>query len=99
MLSVGGTSAFGSAMVEAMAVGTPVVARAGGAVAETLGDAGVLLSADADPCLIAEAVWAVFSDSALRARLRRDGRIRAQELAPAASAVLLDQALASVGWW
>ena len=99
MLSVGGPSAFGSALVEAMAIGTPVVARAGGAVAETLGGAGILLPADADPFLIAEAVWAVVSDSALRDRLRTAGRGRAQQLAPAASAVLLNQALASVGWW
>ena len=99
VLHVGGPSAFGSALVEAMAIGTPVVARAGGAVAETLGGAGILLPADADPFLIAEAVWAVVSDSALRDRLRTAGRGRAQQLAPAASAVLLDQALASVGWW
>ena len=99
VLHVGGPSAFGSALVEAMAIGTPVVARVGGAVAETLGGAGILLPADADPCLIAEAVWAVVSDSALRDRLRAAGRGRAQQLAPAASAVLLDRALTSVGWW
>ena len=90
---------FGAALVEAMAAGTPVVARAGGATAETLGGAGVLLAADADLTVMAEAVHAVLSDVALRHRLRAAGRVRAAELAPAASAGRLAAVLTSIGWW
>lgn len=90
---------FGAALVEAMAAGTPVVARAGGATAETLGGAGVLLSADADLTVMAEAVHAVLTDVALQHRLRDVGRVRAAELAPAACAGRLATVLASIGWW
>ena len=90
---------FGAALVEAMAAGTPVVARAGGATAETLGGAGVLLAADADLTVMAEAVHAVLSDVALRHRLREAGRVRAAELAPVASAGRLAAVLTSIGWW
>ena len=90
---------FGAALVEAMAAGTPVVARSGGATEETLGGAGLLLSADADLPVMAEAVHAVLTDVALRHRLRDAGRVRAAELAPAACAGRLAAVLASIGWW
>lgn len=63
-------------LLEAMAFGVPVVARACGAVPETMGDAGVLLPADAGPLLFAEAVHRVLDDEALRATLAQRATVR-----------------------
>lgn len=99
LLHIAESTGFGAAIVEAMAAGTPVVACAGGAAAETLGGAGVVLDADADPTVVAEAVHAVLTDDALRERLRQAGRVRAIGLSPAASAGRLASVLESLGWW
>ena len=53
-------------LVEAMAVGLPVVAREAAAVAETLGPAGLLLS-DPSPAQTAETLAALLADEGLRA--------------------------------
>ena len=62
--------------VEAMAFDVPIVARACGAIPETVGDAGVLLPPESGSLLFAEAVEAVLSDPALRQRLVAAGRER-----------------------
>ena len=67
-------------LVEAMVVGTPVVARATSAVPETLGDAGVLVDG-ADSLEVAESVAALLADSDRRHRLVAAGRRRAGQLA------------------
>lgn len=72
---------FCAPVVEAMALGLPVVARAAAAVPETLADAGVLL-ADDDPSIAAEAVLHVLDDAGLRTELIERGRARAATLAP-----------------
>jgi glycosyltransferase involved in cell wall biosynthesis len=64
-------------IVEAMALGVPVVAYAAAAVAETVGDAGLLLD-NKDPLLVACAVERVVSDAPLRSELVSAGRARAQ---------------------
>jgi glycosyltransferase involved in cell wall biosynthesis len=64
-------------VVEAMHLGVPVVAYAATAVTETVGDAGVLLSAK-DPVLVATAVNRVLTDGPLRSDLVESGRRRAQ---------------------
>jgi glycosyltransferase involved in cell wall biosynthesis len=99
LLHLGGSTRFGAPMVEAMAAGTPVVARAGGAAEETLGGAGVLLSAQADLTVVAEAVHAVRVDAALRERLRAAGRARAAQLSPLEGAARLSAVLDACGWW
>ncbi|MEJ7764187.1 MAG: glycosyltransferase [Acidimicrobiales bacterium] len=53
-------------LVEAMAFGTPIVATANGAIADTLGDGGLLLPADAGAGLLCEALLAVLEDGGLR---------------------------------
>ncbi len=66
---------FCAPLVEAMRAGAPVVARDVGAMAETLGDGGIVVP-DGDPRLAAEALAAVLGDAALRAapaRRRRGG--------------------------
>jgi glycosyltransferase involved in cell wall biosynthesis len=63
-------------LLEAMSFDVPVVARAYGAIPETMGDAGLLLPADADPFLIAEALSEVITLEALRTELIDRGRKR-----------------------
>lgn len=65
--------------VEAMHLGVPVVAYACGAVAETVGDGGVLLPTK-EPEVVAAAVHRVLSDDGLRSELRAAGRRRADDL-------------------
>ena len=59
---------FGVPLLEGMAAGIPVIARAKAAVAETMGGAGVLLT-DGDPAGVAVAVRLIESDDDLRHRL------------------------------
>ena len=69
---------FGLPVLEAMASGTPVIASRAASIPEVLGHAGVLL----DPLDLrawTEAIVAVVSDEALRARLREAGLARAGE--------------------
>jgi L-malate glycosyltransferase len=63
-------------LLEAMSFDVPVVARAYGAVPETMGDAGLLLPARDDPFLVAEALAEVITSQPLRAELIRRGRER-----------------------
>jgi glycosyltransferase involved in cell wall biosynthesis len=86
---------FCAPVVEALANGLPVVARARGAVPETLGDAGVLLDGDA-PAVYAEALHEVVSSPTTRAALGRAGERRLAELAPERVAARLRAALVPV---
>jgi L-malate glycosyltransferase len=64
-------------IVEAMALGVPVVAFAAAAVGETVGDAGIVLESK-DPLLVACAAARVVVDGPLRSELVNAGRARAQ---------------------
>lgn len=66
---------FGLVPLEAMAVGTPVVATAVGAIPEVVGDAAELV-APGDPDALAAALDRVLVDGELRDRLRSAGRVR-----------------------
>lgn len=67
---------FGVPLIEAMRTQVPVVAYDAGAVAETLGGAGVLLRT-LDPPLVAEVIHRVASDDELRKQIieRQDCRV------------------------
>jgi glycosyltransferase involved in cell wall biosynthesis len=67
---------FGFPPLEAMAVGTPVVASDRGSLPEVLGSAALLIDPDDDRAL-SEALEAVLSRSELRERLSRAGHERA----------------------
>lgn len=67
-------------VVEAMAMGVPVLAADAGAVAETAGGAALLLPSDPAPTLIAEAMHALVTDDRLVAELGERGRRRAAEI-------------------
>jgi glycosyltransferase involved in cell wall biosynthesis len=63
-------------LVEAMAVGVPILAYRAAAVGETVGRAGVLLD-DKDPVVVAAAARQLLEDDQRRQRLVEDGRARA----------------------
>jgi glycosyltransferase involved in cell wall biosynthesis len=65
-------------LVESMAFERPIVARAFGAVPETLGDAGVLLGPADGPAVLAEAMAEVVVDQQLREQLICKSRVRRQ---------------------
>ena len=67
---------FGFPPLEAMAVGTPVVAANRGSLPEVLGD-GALLVDPADERALAEAIEAVLTKPDLRAELQAKGKRRA----------------------
>ena len=79
---------FGAPVLEAMAVGTPVLAAATTALPEVVGSAGLLLDPD-DGDAWAHAITAVLDDEALRAELIAAGRARAAELTATRSAAAL----------
>jgi glycosyltransferase involved in cell wall biosynthesis len=83
-----GAEGFGLVAVEAMAVGTPVVAFAAGALPEVLGDCGVLVPVG-DVAALAGAVSEILTDDLRSAELARCGRERAAQFDPAASAAAL----------
>lgn len=60
---------FGLTPLEALAAGTPVVGYRAGAVAEVVGDAGVLVDPE-DPQALGEALVTLLGDEALQRRLR-----------------------------
>lgn len=63
-------------LAEAMAMDTPIVARACAAVPETVGDAGVLIPEAAGPMLLNEALTEVINNETLRSDLIARGRRR-----------------------
>jgi glycosyltransferase involved in cell wall biosynthesis len=67
---------FGLTALEALAAGTPVVGYRAGAVAEVVGDAGLLVD-DRDPDALGEALAMVLGDESLRSGLRARAKPRA----------------------
>ena len=67
---------FGLTALEALAAGTPVVGYAGGAVAEVVGDAGLLVPSG-DEGALANALGRFLDDESLRSGLRGRARARA----------------------
>lgn len=79
---------FGAILIEAMAVGRPLVASDSGAIPEVVGDAGLLVAQGSFPAL-AEAILAIYEDPELSARLSEAGTARARKLY--ANEVVADQ--------
>ena len=88
---------FCAPLLEAMAFDVPVLARAFGAIPETMAGAGLLLDADDSPLVAAEAMAALISEEGLRAELVRRGRRRIRELDAGVGRTILLGHLRSVG--
>jgi glycosyltransferase involved in cell wall biosynthesis len=84
---------FCAPVIEALRAGAPVVARDVGAVAETLGEGGLLLPSG-DPRLAAEALAVVMDDGRLRERLRAGAR---EAIARADPSVVEERLRATLG--
>jgi glycosyltransferase involved in cell wall biosynthesis len=69
---------FGLVALEAMAVGTPVVAYDAGAIPEVVGECGLVV-APGDPAALAGAIVRALADEDLRARLAACGQARVRE--------------------
>ncbi|MNK98969.1 D-inositol 3-phosphate glycosyltransferase [compost metagenome] len=80
---------FGLPAAEAIACGTPIIATAGGAVAEVVAEAGVFFDPlDVDD--MARVIVRTATDAALMDQLRRTSLIRASQLSwPAAAEATL----------
>ena len=83
-------------ILEAMAAGVPVVGRAVGALPDTVGDAGLLLPADAGPEMFAEAVGELLDDQGIRSRMAFRGRQRLRDFDEDAATTSFLEQLAKV---
>ena len=83
-------------LLEAMRSDLPIVALAAGAVPETLGDAGMLLSPTRRPTDVSTAIDRVRRDPALSARLVGAGRRRLRAFDAAATRARFVELLSSV---
>ena len=68
---------WGQSLLEAMAMGVPVVASLSGAIAEVVGDAGVLVQAG-DFLDLAGALQSLLDDQPRRAKIAREARLRVE---------------------
>jgi glycosyltransferase involved in cell wall biosynthesis len=80
LLSLSEHEGFCIPLLEAFALGVPVVARPAGGIPEVAGDAAVLVSDD-DPAVVAELVHLAVTDAGLRRELRARGAARASAYA------------------
>ena len=94
-LSMSVHEGFCAPLVEAIAHGTPVVARGAGAVPETIGSAGLVLDGDDLP-LFAEALHEAVSSPRTRAALSEAAAQRLHDLSPLAVAPRIRAALAPI---
>ena len=83
-------------LAEAMAHQVPILARRCAAIPETVGDAGLLVDADAGPELLAEAMAELLGNAALRSELNRRAAVRVLDFAPTAAAETFVRHLLSV---
>jgi L-malate glycosyltransferase len=96
LLSLSKHEGFCVPLLEAFALGVPVIARPAGGVAEVAGDAAVLVD-DPDPAVGAELLHLVITDAGLRRDLRARGFRRAELYAYREGARRLREAVESVG--
>lgn len=83
-------------LLEAMAFDVPIVARAHGAIPETLADAGLLLPPADDAALLAEALAEMCTNEALRRQVVERGRRVRQRFEPERSRASILEHLAAV---
>ena len=96
LLSLSEHEGFCVPLLEAFALGVPVVARPAGGVPEVAGDAAILVE-DTDPAVIAELLHLTVTDAGLRRELRARGLRRAEAYAYPEVARRLREAVEAVG--
>lgn len=69
---------FGSSVLDALALGVPVVASDTGGLPESLAAGGGILVAPGDPAALARGVASILDDPGLHERLSGDGRVAAE---------------------
>lgn len=69
---------FGSSVLDALALGVPVVASDAGGLRESLANGGGILVPPGEPAALAREVASILDDPALRERLSGDGRAAAE---------------------
>jgi len=77
LLSLSEHEGFCIPLLEAFALGVPVIARPAGGIPEVAGDAALLVS-DGDPAVVAELLHLAVTDADLRRQLRARGAARAR---------------------
>ena len=77
LLSLSEHEGFCVPLLEAFALGVPVIARPAGGIPEVAGDAALLVS-DGDPAVVAELLHLAVTDADLRRQLRARGAARAR---------------------
>jgi glycosyltransferase involved in cell wall biosynthesis len=87
---------FGMPLIEAAAHRLPVVAYAAGAVADTVGNAGIMLRTK-PPELVATALERVLTDSKTRDRLVEAGTLRSLEFSQASVGAKFEACLTALG--
>jgi glycosyltransferase involved in cell wall biosynthesis len=92
LVSMSEHEGFAVPLVEAMICDLPVIARASGAVPDTLGGAGIAFDA-ATPAEVASLIAVVDEDTMLRESILTGQRRRAADFSPARAAVALEVAL------
>jgi L-malate glycosyltransferase len=83
-------------LLEAMSFDVPVIARDYGAIPETMGKAGLLLPAEDDPFLVAEAMAKLLESDTLRGEFVTRGRERLEHFSVEAAECMFLANLASV---
>jgi L-malate glycosyltransferase len=83
-------------LLEAMSFDVPVIARAYGAIPETTGPAGLLLPAEDDPIVVAEAMAELLESVSLRREFAKRGRKRLEHFSVEAARSTFLANLASV---
>jgi glycosyltransferase involved in cell wall biosynthesis len=83
-------------LLEAMAFGKPILARAAGAVPETLGDAGLMIGPEDGTLVAAEAMYEILTNKPLRRELVERGTRRLEHFRPEAARATLQQHLATL---
>lgn len=96
VVTLSGHEGFCVPLLEAMAFGKPILARAAGAVPDTLGGAGLLIGPEDGALVAAEAMHEILTNEPLRTELVARGRRRLADFRPERTREILFRQLAAL---
>jgi glycosyltransferase involved in cell wall biosynthesis len=96
VVTLSGHEGFCAPLLEAMAFGKPILARAAGAIPETLEDAGLMIGPDDGALVAAEAMYEILTNQPLRDALVQRGRGRLVHFHPDKARTILLKHLAGL---